>query len=223
MRAVRYSIILAFLTSSLRVLACPGCKEAIKGSGGFWSSAFNWSIVFMLVVVFSLIGFVSFKVYGIIKREQAATAADSESVHASNGYWMKVTLPACAVVLGVLMTLGTVGASQSSNAESTKYASTDAVKSELAQAQGELLVTFKSETCSICRQMKPAMDELAAVYASKIRLVNVSTKDSNALAKEYNVDDLPCSVLFHNGKEVARRAGLASKEEMQAWLDERVK
>jgi thiol-disulfide isomerase/thioredoxin len=224
MRAVRLSIFLFTASISASALACPGCREAIKGSGGFWASSFNISIVFMLTVVFSLIGFVSYKVYSVIKKEQARSVADGETVHAAGGYWTKVTLPVCALVLAVLMILGTVGSAQSSgDASASQYASMESVQSDIAKGQGDLLLTFKSDTCSICLQMKPEMESIARDYGSKVKMVSVNTKTSQPLVKQYNVDNLPCSVLIHNGKEAGRIEGLATEQELRAWLDERVK
>jgi hypothetical protein len=54
--------VLAFLIGSAGVrqaVACPNCKEAVTASEGETASAsmgYNWSVVFMLCVPFSMLG-----------------------------------------------------------------------------------------------------------------------------------------------------------------------
>ena len=151
--------------------------------------------------------------------ESAATARDPESVHASGGRWMTITLPIVGVGITILMIMGSVSAESSG----TKYASEKTVREDIAGAQGDLLITFKSDTCEICAKMKPAMENIGAAYGSKVKMLYVKTTDSKSLVRDYNVDSLPCSVLIQNGKETARREGLATESELKAWLDERLK
>lgn len=218
MQAPSLSILILLLTGA-SAFACPGCKEAVGGAGGFWASGFNCSIVFMLAVFCTLLGTVCYKVFRIIQNETAATARDPEAVHASNGRWMTVTLPVCVVGIAVLMVLGSTRAESASSA----YASENAAQAEIAAAQGDLLITFKSETCEICQKMKPTMENLGAAFSSKIKMLYVKTTESKTLVRDFNIDSLPCSVLIHNGKEVARREGLYSETEFKSWLNEQLK
>lgn len=54
-----------------RVLACPNCKEAVSlGSGevASLSSGYNWSVLFMLAVPFSMMGTGAFVIHRAVKR-----------------------------------------------------------------------------------------------------------------------------------------------------------
>jgi hypothetical protein len=65
---------LAVLIGSIGVsqaLACPNCKEAVTASEGETASAsmgYNWSVVFMLCVPFSMLGTGVFMVRRAVKR-----------------------------------------------------------------------------------------------------------------------------------------------------------
>jgi thiol-disulfide isomerase/thioredoxin len=220
MRARFFSTALLIAIASTNVFACPGCKEAINGQGGFFASGFNWSIVFMLGVFGTLLGTVCYKIFRIIQRETAATSRDPEAVHASGGHWMAITLPICGVGIAVLMIMGSVNAVSKTQDSAT---SEQSVKADIAKSRGPLLITFKSESCSICKQMKPVLDNLASEYDSKLNMLYVNAAESKNLVREYNVDDLPCSVFVKEGKEVARLAGLCSEAEFKSWVDERLK
>ncbi len=59
------------LSSPSRTLACPNCKEAVSASEGQvanMSSGYNWSVVFMLVVPFSMLGTGALAVRRAVKR-----------------------------------------------------------------------------------------------------------------------------------------------------------
>ena len=54
-----------------RVLACPNCKEAVSldaGEVSQLSSGYNWSVVFMLVVPFSMMGTGAFMVHRAVRK-----------------------------------------------------------------------------------------------------------------------------------------------------------
>lgn len=54
------------------VFACPLCKEAVSQNEGNFASGFAWSIVLMLGILFSMIGFGVFQVYRIARAESQA-------------------------------------------------------------------------------------------------------------------------------------------------------
>jgi hypothetical protein len=54
-----------------RALACPNCKEAVSlGSGevASLSDGYNWSVLFMLAVPFSMMGTGAFVIHRAVKR-----------------------------------------------------------------------------------------------------------------------------------------------------------
>ncbi len=60
-----------WLSSSAAVVACPNCKEAVSASEGQvanMASGYNWSVLFMLVVPFSMFGTGAFMVHRAVKR-----------------------------------------------------------------------------------------------------------------------------------------------------------
>jgi hypothetical protein len=59
------------LASVHEAVACPNCKEAVSASEGqvaSMSSGYNWSVVFMLVIPFSMLGTGAFMVRRAVKR-----------------------------------------------------------------------------------------------------------------------------------------------------------
>jgi hypothetical protein len=72
----RIIVILAVAFVCVDAFACPGCKEALMSPDGkptisLTAQGFGWSIIFMLAVVHTLIALVTYKVYKIIRAEEA--------------------------------------------------------------------------------------------------------------------------------------------------------
>ncbi len=64
-------VVLAMIHGPNRALACPNCKEAVSlqsGDAENLSSGYNWSVMFMLAVPFSMFGTGAFLVHRAVKR-----------------------------------------------------------------------------------------------------------------------------------------------------------
>jgi hypothetical protein len=73
-RGIRQTIILALMIMLLGVnsaRACPNCKEAVSlgaGEAANVSNGYNWSVIFMISVPFSMMGMGAFAVHRAVKR-----------------------------------------------------------------------------------------------------------------------------------------------------------
>ena len=64
-------VMLALIHGSDRAWACPNCKEAVTlqtGEAANLASGYNWSVMFMLAVPFSMFGTGAFMIHRAVKR-----------------------------------------------------------------------------------------------------------------------------------------------------------
>jgi hypothetical protein len=64
-------VLLGLLPGTSSVQACPNCKEAVSlqsGDAASQADGYNWSVMFMLVVPFSMMGTGAFMVHRAVKR-----------------------------------------------------------------------------------------------------------------------------------------------------------
>jgi thioredoxin 2 len=83
-----------------------------------------------------------------------------------------------------------------------------------------VLVDFWSETCPHCRQLNPEFEKAAAAARGDVKFTKVSAQAAMELLTRYGVQAVPTMVLFRSGKEIARREGATTSEDILAWLEQ---
>ena len=88
------------------------------------------------------------------------------------------------------------------------------------RATEPVLVDFHADWCGVCHRLLPVLDELAVVYAGRIRVAKLDIDAHPATPRRYAVRGIPTLVLFHHGQEVWRLVKVVRKPAIAAKLDE---
>lgn len=80
---------------------------------------------------------------------------------------------------------------------------------ELKMNTDMVLVYFGSESCGVCRDIMPKLEKMLEKYPS-IKAVKVEAQSFPELCANYNVFSFPVIMLFIQGKETIREAGIIS-------------
>ncbi|MGC4003881.1 MAG: thioredoxin family protein [Pirellulales bacterium] len=78
-----------------------------------------------------------------------------------------------------------------------------------------VLYDFRSDACGPCRAMDPIVAELRSAGAP-IRVVDVQRDPETA--KKFGITEIPCFVAVADGREVGRRSGPQTREDLVAML-----
>ncbi len=81
-----------------------------------------------------------------------------------------------------------------------------------------VLVDFYATWCAPCKEMAPVFDALAKDSNLKgtVKFVRIDMDQSPKVAEKYQIDILPTFALFKNGKIIATKSGIATKEALQS-------
>jgi len=86
-------------------------------------------------------------------------------------------------------------------------------------AQGITLIDFWAEWCGPCKMIAPMIDELAAEYDGKVKVVKINIDNEADLAVRFNVNSIPTLLIIRDGEEAKRFIGVTSKSDIAAALD----
>jgi rhodanese-related sulfurtransferase len=81
-----------------------------------------------------------------------------------------------------------------------------------------ILVDFGASWCPPCIKMAPVLDELVSTKDLNFLLVKVDAGIHTEIQKALNIEPIPVFIIYKEGKEVWRKQGMASKEELMKQL-----
>lgn len=90
---------------------------------------------------------------------------------------------------------------------------------DVLEANGPVLVDFWAEWCGPCKSIAPMLEEVAAEYQGKIKIVKINVDDNPETPRKYGVRGIPTLMLFVNGEVVQTKVGALSKAQLVAFLD----
>jgi thioredoxin 1 len=90
---------------------------------------------------------------------------------------------------------------------------------DVLKSADPVLVDFWAEWCGPCRQIAPALEELAKEYSGKVTVAKVNIDENPATPSKYGVRGIPTLMLFKNGQVAATKIGALPKSKLYEWVD----
>jgi thioredoxin 2 len=82
-----------------------------------------------------------------------------------------------------------------------------------------VVVDLWAPWCGPCRVVGPALEQLAAEFAGRVKLVKVNVDNAPRVQGRFGVRGIPTLVLLREGREVGRKVGAAPLGELRSWLE----
>lgn len=96
----------------------------------------------------------------------------------------------------------------------------DSFEADVLKAGKPVLVDFWAEWCAPCKQIGPALEQIADELSAQVVVAKVNIDDSPMVPSRMGVKGIPTLMLFKDGQMASMKVGAMPKGKIVEWLAE---
>ena len=105
---------------------------------------------------------------------------------------------------------------------STSATTDTSFETDVLQSDKPVIVDFWAEWCGPCKQIAPALEEIAAEYGDKLTVAKINIDENPSTPGKYGVRGIPTLMLFKNGEVAATKVGALPKGKIVEWIEQSI-
>jgi thioredoxin 1 len=96
----------------------------------------------------------------------------------------------------------------------------ESFEQDVLKAGTPVLVDFWAEWCGPCKQIAPALEQIASELEGQVTIAKVNIEESPTVPTRYGVKGIPTLMLFRDGHMTSMKVGAMPKQKILEWLTE---
>jgi thioredoxin 1 len=101
----------------------------------------------------------------------------------------------------------------------TKQVTDASFETDVLKSSQPVIVDFWAEWCGPCKQIAPALEEIAKEMGDRVTVAKVNIDDNPQTPQKYGVRGIPTLILFKNGQVAATKIGALPKSKLVEWVE----
>lgn len=99
-----------------------------------------------------------------------------------------------------------------------KQITDESFDADVLNSKTPVLVDFWAEWCGPCKQIAPALEEIAKELDGQVTICKVNIDDNPMSPSKYGVRGIPTLILFKNGQPASQKVGALPKNKLLDWI-----
>tara|TARA_B100001123_G_C14933119_1_gene876557 strand:+ start:180 stop:575 length:396 start_codon:yes stop_codon:yes gene_type:complete len=111
------------------------------------------------------------------------------------------------------------GQQNSGDSMTVSHITDDSFEQAVVNAEVPVVVDYWAEWCAPCRQIAPALEEIASELEGRVNIAKMNVDENPQTPSKFGVRGIPTLMLFKDGEVASTKIGALPKGKIKEWIE----